>query len=234
MSQTVVLAPIVAALVKAEDVLGKNRRWQSINTTQKRFLQEAFATRDQLQYFSEKEVRSWADRVAAKLNKILKDEGFDIELEDFSEGEFGVVSILDVTVEWLMRGQKIELKRKNKKYPAVRLPLEWIDEAGKHTFTAHESSTHTHPIALVHTKSGDQVYMTVADQQLEGFELKSRIDKMRVEMKPGRGYYESLQFPMIDLDQRVDIGWLVGMKTTDAKRQDWKISQAKQHKPNLR
>ncbi len=98
-----VIAPIIAALVKSEDMIGKNPSWQGINADQKYFLERLFVTRSELARYSATELRSWASRVAAELNKILQEEGFDIQLDEFGgPNEFGVVSILNVLVEWLV------------------------------------------------------------------------------------------------------------------------------------
>ena len=109
MSSTMVVQPIVAALVKSEDILGKNRTWDAVNDVQQKFLKDFFSRRKELSGFPEKELKCWASWVAAELNAILKKERFDIKLEDFAEDEFGVVSILDVLAEWLKEGMKTKL-----------------------------------------------------------------------------------------------------------------------------
>ena len=45
MSETMVMSPIVAALVKSEDFLGGCRHWKTIRNEQARFLREFFSKR---------------------------------------------------------------------------------------------------------------------------------------------------------------------------------------------
>src|SRR3990172_12151982 len=106
MSKTAVLAPIVSALVKTEDMLGPNRKWSAVNEFQSGFLTEVFSKRAELSKFTPNELRSWVSKNAAELNAILKSEGFDIELDPFDDDGFGTVSILDVVVEWLKQGME--------------------------------------------------------------------------------------------------------------------------------
>lgn len=214
MSKTMVVSPIVAALVKTEDILGKDRKWNVVNDVQAHFLEQFFSKREELRGFSEKELRSWASWVAAELNEILEKEGFDIRLQDFAPNEFGVVSILDVLVEWLVEGEKTRLYIDDANYPAVKMEPEAEVEGGfKTIFEVYTSSQHPYPVAMLHTKSGDRLYMTIADRPYQDFKLISRIDEIRNDLQRDQ-YYDWLMFPMVDLNHEVDISWLKNMQTT--------------------
>lgn len=230
MSETMVLGPIIAALVKSEDILGKNRKWNPGNAIQGKFLDEFFSKRNELAGFSKEELRSWASRIAAELNKILAEEGFNIRLQDFLPEEFGVVSILDVLVEWLKEGEKSQLRVNGADYSAVTMkPMAEIAGELKHVYEVFIPSGYAEPVAMLYTKSGDRVYMTVADGPAKGFELIAKIDQIRKCLDGGRYWHcDWLQFPTIDLNQKVDISWLIGMRTTDDKEQESVISQALQ------
>lgn len=228
MSHTVVVAPIMSALVKVEDVLGKDRIWHARNQEQKEFLVEFFSKRSELAKFSERELRSWVSFVADELNAILKTEGFDIRLDEFEEGEFGVVSILDILVEWLAAGTKFPIRTESQEYAGVKMmPSAEIDSQPARCFMSYESKKHPYPVALVLTKSGDRVYMTVADEELKDFSLVRRIDMIRSSLESG-GRYEYLLFPMVDLNHEPDVSWLLKMCTIDEGGQAREISQAKQ------
>ena len=231
MSSTMVVSPIVAALVKSEDILGKNRTWDAVNDVQQKFLKDFFSRRKELSGFPEKELKCWASWVAAELNAILKKERFDIKLEDFAEDEFGVVSILDVLAEWLKEGMKTKLFFEHQEYPAVRLSrTAEINDKPTKLFLGFVSDKYSFPIASVATKSGDKVWMTVANQAVEGFELVSKIENLRklVSEHSTATHFDHLIFPMVDLDQIVDIGWLKGMQTNSDAGRHFKISQALQ------
>ena len=224
--QTMVVAPIIAALVKAEDRIGANRVWQAINDLQKKFLTEHFIHRDKLGNFRPEELRSWISESADELNKILTEEGFDIQLSEFPSGQFGVLSILDVLVDWLVEGRQIEIFSGGKKYAGVEMKRGELTEDGpKLIFEAFRVSEHSHPIACVHTKSGDRVFMTIAGKEVEGFDLVDAIDEIR-KLQFEIDYFEKLEFPMIDYCQTIDISWLLGMTTNDLIGSSWDISQA--------
>ena len=71
--------------------------------------------------------------------------------------------------------------------------------------------------------------MTIAENSPSGdLDLLSQIDLLITSLEPDLGHYDSLVFPMIDLNQQVDISWLGGLKTTDEAGRVWEISQAKQ------
>ncbi len=207
MSATVTLWPIISALVKASVFLGIDAGlWQPINDQQKIFLSEHFQKKEQLKLFNPQEIRYWASSNHEELNSILAAEGFSIRLEKFpKKGEcFGIVAILDVFIEWLKEGQKglsIIDTDTEKKYPAACI------ESG---VTLHSSGNHSHPIVAIRTKNDDIVYMTIADESLEGFDLMNKINSIKSAMK--RHSTEGIvTFPCVDLDQEVDCAWLLGM-----------------------
>ncbi len=228
MSKTMVLPPIDACFLKAEGVIKPSRAWQAENAFQKLYLAGLLPRREELGKFSEEELRSWVSRNADELNKVLKDEGFDIQLEKFHKDEFGVVSILDVLVEWLVAGQKTKIKCGDSQYDAVEIgQYSEVDGQNRRLFVACSTTKHAHPIVVLETKSGDHVYMTIADRPLSGFELIERIDVIR-----GSLYHPepatAVIFPMIDLNQQEDISGLKGMWTTDMAGHGWTVSQALQ------
>lgn len=234
-SKTVVLAPIISALVKAEDFLGPDRNWAGHNLDQYTFLNHFFGLRNLLGTFSKEELRNWASRNHEELNAILKKEGFDIELFNFGSKGFGIVSILDVLVKWLIEGRKtLPIFRNNKSYPAARLDsavnkimvIETL-YSPRHLRSSHQPE----PIFQIETQNGDRVYMTVADSELEGFDLLDKILQIySTSLCPSQGLitYAYLTFPMVNLDQRIDISWLQNMNTIDQTGQEYYISQALQ------
>lgn len=220
MSHTTVLAPLVSALVKAEDILGNNRQWSSVNEFQQEFLDNFFVRRGELKAYSETELRNWVSWVASELNAILEKEGFSIKLDDFEPDTFGIVSILDVLVEWLESGEVTRIFGPDQhEYPGVEF---------KENFEVLKANNHKHPIVCLPTKSGDKVYMTIASKEAEGLELASIVDWLRADLRQST-HYDLFSFPMIDLNQEVDISWLLGLNTVQGstgKRAH--ISQAKQ------
>lgn len=72
----------------------------------------------------------------------------------------------------------------------------------------------------------DIVYMTRADRNLEGFNLLHHIQTLSHQSTTDiTRDYSGIIFPMVDINQNVDIGWLCGL--TDSSR-SWSIVQALQ------
>lgn len=211
MGGTVVIWPIIAALVKAAFFLGVGPlEWHAVNQQQQNFLDHYFVKRKELNEFSSKEIRSWASKSDLFLNTILKKEGFSIQLKPFSSpNEFGVVSILDVYVEWIKEGEISTITFQEKNYPSVTI---------KQDFSVFSSPRHVHPIAAIKTKpkgwwpfkSQDVVWMTVANKPLSGFKLLDRIHEIRRQLAK-KDNYTFVTFPMVDLNQEENVSWLCGM-----------------------
>ncbi len=226
MSITATVWPIISAVCKAAVFIGADTSmWQPVNKQQELFLAQYVSKHTELKEFSGTEMRAWASDNNETLNKILADEGFSIRLTPFGKGGFGVVSILDVLVKWLHEGKRTEISTfDGTKYAAVRLN-KGVDvvQSGKHT------------LVRIATKSEDSVWMTLADAPLEGFALIEKIKSLRsivhsplLDFKNEPNPFDVKQgevlFPMVDLDQQVDIGWLLGMQL----RPEFEISQALQ------
>ena len=123
-TSSLVIWGIVAALGKAclfMDVPTDSLSWKPINEIQTKILHDYFVKYNETPKFSPEELRSWASWNADELNKILKKEGFKFQFDPFKPLQFGVLSILDVLVEWKEKGEKSNLiaATDKKEYPAV-------------------------------------------------------------------------------------------------------------------
>jgi len=223
-----VIPPIRGALVKSEDMLGPWRVWHAVNEIQSRFLADSSIQREELAHFSEKELRAWAAWTASELNAVLAKEGFSIRLNDFGCRELGVVSILDVLVDWIVEALAATFLVDQHEYSAVyMMPHVKTDQETVRTFSASTSSLHNHPIVAIATKSGDVLSMTIADCPYADFDLVSRIEAVRLAKRSAR-HASWLRFPMVDLNLETDISWLIGMRTVTASGEEAMISQALQ------
>jgi hypothetical protein len=227
-SKTSCTLPIVTAVYNAVEYLGKTNGWISDNDQQKLFLADTYTDKIIKEATSLSEIQTRVSEVAAELNDWMKSRGFTIKLQDFNKdrGEFGCVSIMDVLVEWVEPGTKSHVYfngDRSQEYPGVCVKGD--------NSSILSSKKHPHPIAQLETKTGDHVYMTIAETELEGLKLTAKVQDIAANLIPSREY-EGVVFPMVDLNQEVDIGWLLGMKTQviDGPKKDewWKISQALQ------
>ncbi|MBI2124267.1 hypothetical protein HYT92_00595, partial [Candidatus Pacearchaeota archaeon] len=217
MSKTCVAYPIVAALKKAEEIVKPVEKWAANNEAQRVFLEEFFSEcQEEISRIPEIEsIASWSANV---INKFLKERGFSIQLQPFDSLTFGVASVLDVLVEWLNKGDVTSIKKGGVTYPAVRIESKHAD--------FFEISTHKNPIVCLHTKSGDLVHMTILDNAPDGFDM---VEKAQELFKGEERYnFSSVVFPMVSLNQDVDISWLIGLRTKGADGQPAVITQALQ------
>lgn len=102
-------------------------------------------------------------------------------------------------------------------YPAVEI---------EDNFAVYSTQNYSQPLVCIDTKNGDTVWMTVADHNkpLRDFELLQWIHSIKQDRVPHARRYNSVTFPMVDLDQEVDITWLLNM----ALAEDAVIAQALQ------
>lgn len=221
---TVANYPIVAALVKAEDIpgVGANRTWHSINPQQEQFITNTF-TQVRSEVASIPEIESVASHSVFEINAFLRQKGFSIQLDEMGDPEaIAAASVLDLIVEWEEKGRAIRLSTQSGEYDGVSI--------GKQGVSVRNSRTHNHPIAELETKSGDQVFMTVLDTPpLEDSNLVNTAQRIQT------GFdwtifpeHAGVVFPMVDLDQKVDCSWIEGLATKGEDGKPVIITQALQ------
>ncbi len=200
-SKTVCSYPIIAALVAAAKELKPGSRWRAGSHQQMQFMAGPF-TKGELDVENFPEISTKSSNDAATLNKFLVDNGFSIRLDPFEPDEFGVVSILKLLLEWLEKGRETVIRYQDTMYPAAQLTKDCV--------SFFSSPNHSFPVVVIKTKTGDEVLLSMADPSYEGSDLDAHIDRVFGDLKR-RHDFAGLIFPMVDLDERVDISWLIGM-----------------------
>lgn len=213
MSLTITIFPIVKSLLIASQVIGADpAAWTAVNAKQTEFIQQYFTTTQHTDCaaFTSAELKSLASKDVTELNQFLAAEGFAIKLKPFeSANSFGVVAIFQVLVEWLTAGTKTELTYAEQTYPAVSLTQDF------QVFTPTTSQIAAAPVAAITTKSGDTVYLGVADHQpASDFALLAEIQQLKADLQPATDYTEVI-FPMVDLNREEDLSWLLDLQTVD-------------------
>ncbi len=222
MSITAAAYPIVAALVEAEkmDGMGPNRQWQARNKVQLLFLEQFFKQcRGEIGKIPEIEsIASWS---VEDINAFLRQRGFTIQLRHIDANTFAVASVLDLLVEWKNKGDIRTVRGiDGLDYAGVRI--------GKDSVEFYKASGHRHLIAALETKTGDTVYMTMVDREpADGLNLIILAEALSERMRPTFPM-NSVIFPMVDLNQQVDISWLIDMATRGIDGQPAWITQALQ------
>jgi len=83
----------------------------------------------------------------------------------------------------------------------------------------YEADEHPRPIAGIKTETNDVVCLTIADSEpSDEFVLMDAVNSIRVKQKKTWAY-DRVHFPMIDLDQKVDISWMADMCTMGQNQQ---------------
>jgi len=213
--------PLIGCFLSAEDpaFLGPNRKWNSINTDQERFLTTAFEPgRNLAQYMRPGELDSVASWECKIVNAFLKKHGFKIQLEEFDDDTFGVASVMKVMDRWIKEGKSTQIDCQDGE---MREGFEVT--AGYEVLLAR---SHPNPIACITTQNGDRVHFTVAEKKATGFDLLDKITKISSEGEKVGSMFDALQAPMIDLDLESDVSWLLDMWTNSAAGQKARITQA--------
>lgn len=216
MSFTTVILPMLAALNTVQQEL-PTASWVQVNPLQHHLMNQYYPKRNDI--FSKmlpSELRNCAGSYSV-VNHFLKNNGFDIQLDPCPG--LAVASIFDMTIEWKAPGEKWVLSVKDadsheREYPAVLM------EEGYVLRKLLDGSY----IVEVFTKTGDKVYMALADIPLQGFELLDKVQSLSASHYINdTSSFSDVLFPMVDLDQAVDISWLIGMRYGE-----WKIAEALQ------
>jgi len=212
-SQTEVPLTIAGAMGKADKILGPNRIWIPANDKQKFFAEKLYKQcRDDAERI--KEIESIASGNSADINDFLRNRGSSSNIGQLARDEIGIASIMDIIVEWIKKGSNVEIETPDKKkYSGVRI--------GKDGAVFYTSEKHNHPISCLATKTPDQVFMTMLDDEDAKFapgefNLHKKIKTMMKDIDFCSDY-GGIRFPKVDLDQEEDMSWLLGINTTSSR-----------------
>ncbi len=220
-TSTRVIHPIISALIAAESELGEGRKWSPTNDRQRELIRIFEESRAQTAGIPE--IESLSSSSHQLINEFLRERGFSIALQPFAPGDFGVASVLSLALEWLERGVEVPVfDLQGRRYPGVKIKGKGVE------FFANPE--HDHPIVALKTKTGDEVLLTVAGSPvpIPQAALADFAKAITSHLGHYPGHIEEVCFPMVDLDQLVDISWLLGLSTTDESGMPWRINEALQ------
>jgi hypothetical protein len=208
-TQTITAFPVVGCLKAAEEWLGKELNWNTINDEQEEFFELFYESGMAAIPALGDELKRKADSSIDPINKFLKENGFDIQLTiPPGQGGFSVASILNVLVEWLKKGSRRKITNEKGTFDGVHL------KQNDGVAILQNANVHPHPVARIATKSGDKVYMTPVDGLPEGrFALESKIRSILVGLEHPDYRYEGVVFPMVNYNREIDISFMQGLNT---------------------
>lgn len=203
-------APVKAALQKAEKTW--KGTWKPEPGDQQEFFQMFWET--DLSVFDPSELRSAAGTIP-EINRFLKAEGFDLQLQEQDPGDDAVAAVLKVAISWQKPGSATKLTLVNgTTVDAVSM------NAG---FQVFEGIGKTPIVRIASTRANEWVYLIPYESRAGYGAQAQHVAKTLV---PDESGYEKVLFPMIDMDVREDISPLLGMRMLVGNREVARISQA--------
>lgn len=129
---------------------------------------------------------------------------------------------MDILLKWAQEGTPTTIKYDNQEFPAVSM--------AKNGFEVSQSNSYGEPILKLTSKNGDIVYITIAEKSLGSFELLEFIQALsKVPKNEITQEYTKTTFPMVDLNHKTDISWLLGLGTYKLRNEGfYAITQALQ------
>lgn len=221
-TKTVTLHPIVKALLTARDFIDE-ATWKPQTDKQKQFFMFYSALVKELKNFSNEEIKGLASKDAKVLNAFLKENNFDIKLDDFNSEEFGSVGILKAAVSWLTKGKKVL-----RTYDELNYEFACLSDAN--TFQVFDTF-YEYPVIRIKTVNEDEVFICKANESFSELDLLSHTSKIQQDISQNnvQQKYESVTFPCLKIKDEPDISWLKGLLLESNKpNNDYLISSAKQ------
>lgn len=215
------LTTIAHALLSLADEGVGAHGWQATNKEQQEFLDWYAAHRDEVGQLTGLTAKASTDyRV---LNDTLQQRNFAPQFDDTLTG-IGVVSILDMLVEWLEECQTTTIRWYNQPDSALETyPAFTVTDGGA---MVYEVEKYPFPLVELKTKSGHSLWLIEALAPLSGFELVRWSQHFpTVPRKAHTTYRGGATVPMLDMSLQPDLRWLKRMQVVD---DDWFIAQAAQ------
>ena len=210
MSSTFCVHSASAALLAVEKKFGKKMPWETVNESQKAFMElHGVAS---LEVPKIPEITAIAGSID-EINELVGQNQSGVKLQDVKskgplEIPFALFGKFDVSVGWINEGrpEAIDWKRSRDDfgYPAVS-----ISGVGVKFFGV---DGYPHIIASLATKTDYQVLLVRAKKPLEGIELYKEVAELQASMIPCYSH-SGVKFPMTDLLDEPDISWFVDMNS---------------------
>lgn len=200
--------------------------WITTNDTQDRYLADyggsQFDLAELAPYLKGKVTPS-----ASELNAWFAEHGWTMNL-DFPADGLGIGSIFDLLVDWSVPGKK-------KDYGICigpRSERNWYAGAEMRPsdggLKGHRLAGYEHPLfELSTTQEGWKVFLVEADGPVDALDLPKRAASL-LALDRLSGDFSKLEFPIVNLETTVDIGWMAGLAVENGSFQiDEAVKQVK-------
>jgi hypothetical protein len=204
-----------------------------VSAEQQAFLSADYATYRQhmkKDLFAPHELKAYVARDAETFNKILRDNGFTIQLKEFTHPDsIGVVAIQDILVKWLEKAERKSIRSGKKEYAGFHLDEKKMDVS----FSGNNQDNPTIVIAEIATQSKDKVYcaikVKISDEKTAAVpffadkdspsdhDVIHTIDVLREQFKnpgqyPSVYLFNAIELPMINYQEQPSVKWFKGLK----------------------
>jgi hypothetical protein len=196
--------------------------WASHGLEQAEFVTWYATHRDELAKLSGLEALASPNYIV--LNSFLQARGFPALLEHFDG--LGVVSILDMLVEWLQKADVTEIQGYDSKLGYTTHPAFQIGASGVDVYVIAGRSE---PLVSLSTKSGHKLWLTMARQPGTDLDLVFTAQGLLTARKaPHPHWTVGVTVPMLEMEVEPDISWMAGLDTISPRDGYHAIVQARQ------
>lgn len=213
-TKSLCLIPVLSCINSVEDFLEVKNNWEFLSFIQREFIDEFLKFANEIKNIDKKEVSSIADINIDKVNKWIKDNGFDIQLQDRGN-DLHVAAFIKVFIEWLNTGENKKISYNKNKYEAILIEdgIVFYDDSTQWGF----------PIISIPTKNKDIVKLTILDYkkikeytdsehcETDEFFLHYLTKKLNNIRKTSYNYKGAI-FPKVKFDTVDNLKWIIGLK----------------------
>jgi hypothetical protein len=164
--------------------------------------------------YSDDQIKSFVSNKVEDLNRILKLNGFDIQLNESQDFELGTVTIMDIMVRWLQKAEHRTFVYENELYDAMEI------KSGASIVTTKDEKQ----VLMIRTREGICVFIELADRERSGLELFNHVFELSNSLTHSETPCDAT-IPVVKIDEQPDMSWLLGLKGLNS---DMAISQALQ------
>lgn len=186
-------------------------RWEPLNSSQLAFLLWYDTNKEALNSLENLEELASSDHLL--LNEFLVERGFK-PMFDKIEG-VGVVSVLDMLVNWLIKGELTSISRYERSaeefgrrvaYPAFRIPAGGVD--------IYDVEGYSMPLVRLRTMTGHSLWLMKVPEPGSGIELALSAQSILAANRCLNPHWsEGATVPMLEIDIVPDLSWVLGMST---------------------
>lgn len=180
--------------------------WIGVSASQREFLDWYKANRDEVAKLDSLEALASFDY--SELNDFLTERGFKPVFEP-SYG-LGVVSVLDMLVEWLAKGTNTTIHTYDRTIGEARdFPAFEIAPEGVEVYNVHR---YEHPLVRLHTKTGHSLWLVQSDDPYSGLRLNQIArDYLSHDYPVSSEWTAGVRVPMLEMDLEIDLDWMAGL-----------------------